>query len=443
MIEKGNKERNRNKRKSMVKISFVILCAVFLNISHVFAAVEKRKTPIPDVFPKIPPYPVVKFLIPVLKKGTVVIIQREKGKTPFITGIVLIDAPLDKVLSVVRDWDRYHEFVPNVSRVRVVKKFPEGGTEIVEYNLAFDVMLGLKFKISYTLLQHFIPSEYIIWGIPAETGKQAFRDVKFIEKYYATPDGKRTIMIYSAYADLASFGFLSKIVYRAFPELQIPSLVAVSTLFPEAVKERIEGKKLIVEPRDINYKEVKIPDRIPLKAILPILRIYRNIIISWYPDKNNVRFFSSFFLTKKGIDDVKGLVTDFTRWPKIFKIVQKVKKEDIPQGYKVKFYIKYKVVFPIKIRYTSIYEWDMNGNRLKCRVDRTEKRDIEGGFCAWDFYSSKWGTIVGFTEFSDLRTGNFFLKVLMDKIKGFGIGLRVAMVSAFSNMLSKELRKRY
>lgn len=396
-------------------------------------------TNVPDFFPKIPPYEIIKELIPVLERASVVIIQKESGKPPFITGIVLINAKTDEVIKVVRTYEKYHEFVPNVSKVKVLERYPESNTQISEYNIGFDIALGIKFTVTYTLEQNFLENEKIIFGLPAKKGTQVFGDVRYIEKYYDTEDGK-TVMVYSAYADLSSFGLLSKLVYKAFPELQIPSLVAVSTLFPEAVKERIENKKIITEPKKINYNEIKLPDRISLKNILPLLRMYGTVIISWYPDNNDVRFFSSFILLpKRNTEYVKSSITDFRSWPRVFRMIEKAEPQVMENGYKVNFRIKYKIALPIELDYTTLYKWDSNGERLSCEIDNSSKKDIEGMLCAWDFYGTKYGTVIGYTEFSDLRTGSYFLKILMDKIQGFGIGLRVALVSAFAELIKRNI----
>ncbi len=402
-----------------------------------FLRIGNAQQNIPDYFPKIPPYQILERLIPILEKASIVIIQKEAGKPPFITGIVLINAPPDDVLRVIKDYERYHEFVPNVSKVRVLERYPEKNTQISEYNIGFDIAFGIKFTVTYTLEQNFLDSERIIFGFPSKKGVQVFGDVRYIEKYYETPD-KRTIMVYSAYADLASFGILSKLVYRAFPELQIPSLVAVSTLFPEAVKERIEGKKLIVEPKSIP-DDLKPAERIKIENILPLLRIYRNVIVSWYPDENEIRYFSSFLLTKKDPAYIRSLITDFRNYPRIFRLIESAEPSITENGYKVKFKIKYKVALPIEIEYSTIYSWNESRTRLECRIDKSAKRDIENGLCAWDIFQTQYGTVIGFTEFSDLRGSSYFLRILMDKVKGFGIGLRVATVSAQMEALDKNL----
>ena len=420
------------KNKSMQKKNYNYYKTLVFSLFSLLMITGSAKAQIPEDFPKIPSYDIIKTLTPILERASVVIIQKEKNKPPFITGILLINEKIDNVIKVVRDFEKYHEFVPNVSKIRILER-KEDGTEIVEYNLAFDVALGLKFKITYTLEQKYDEKNYLIWGLPAKGREQAFSDVRFIEKYYSTEDG-RTVMIYSAYADLASFGFLSKLVYKAFPELQIPTLVSVSTLFPEAVKERIEGKKIIVEPKNVDYEKIKIPQRLPIESLLPILKTYRTIIVSWHPDENNVRFFSSYSLLRKDINYVKSQITNFESWKKVFRIIEDAKPTQIENGYKVKFKIKYKILLPIELEYTQIYTW-IGDSRLECEIDRKEKRDIEGGFCSWDFYETKSGTVIGYTEFSDLRTGSYFLKLLMDKVAGFGIGLRVAMVSAQAEYL--------
>ncbi len=429
-MEKKKNNYNNYYYKTLVFSLFSLL--IITGSVLIITGSVKAQTKIPEGFPQIPSYDVIKTLTPILEKASVVIIQKEKDKPPFITGILLINEKIDNVLKVVRDFEKYHEFVPNVSKVKILEK-KEDGTEIVEYNLAFDVALGIKFKITYTLEQKYDEKEHLIWGLPAKGKEQAFSDVRFIEKYYSTEDGK-TIMIYSAYADLASFGLLSKLVFKAFPELQIPALVAVSTLFPEAVKERIEGKKIIVEPKNIDYDKIKLPQRLPIESLLPILKTYKNIIVSWHPDENNVRFFSSYSLLRKDLNYVKAQITNFESWKRIFRIIEEANATQTENGYKVKLKIKYKVVFPIELEYTQIYNWIDNA-RLECEIDRKEKRDIEGGLCSWDFYETKFGTIIGYTEFSDLRTGSSFLKLLMDKVAGFGIGIRVALVSAQAEYL--------
>jgi len=420
------------KNKSMQKKNYNYYKTLVFSLFSLLMITGSAKAQIPEGFPKIPSYDVIKTLTPILERASVVIIQKEKNKPPFITGILLINEKIDNVVKVIRDFEKYHEFVPNISKIRILER-KEDGTEIVEYNLAFDVALGLKFKITYTLEQKYDEKNYLIWGLPAKGREQAFSDVRFIEKYYSTEDG-RTVMIYSAYADLASFGFLSKLVYKAFPELQIPTLVSVSTLFPEAVKERIEGKKIIVESKNVDYEKIKIPQRLPIESLLPILKTYRTIIVSWHPDENNVRFFSSYSLLRKDIKYVKSQITNFESWKKVFRIIEDAKPTQIENGYKVKFKIKYKILLPIELEYTQIYTW-IGDSRLECEIDRKEKRDIEGGFCGWDFYETKFGTVIGYTEFSDLRTGSYFLKLLMDKVAGFGIGLRVGMVSAQAEYL--------
>lgn len=392
-----------------------------------------------QTFPQTPPYEILKELIPILERGSVVIIQKEADKPPFITGIVLINARVTDVMNMIKDYERYHEFVPNIAKIRVLERRPDTNSQISEYNIGFDIALGLKFTITYTLEQTFLNEENIIFGVPARRGVQTLGDVRYIEKYYATGDG-RTIMVYSAYADLSSFGLLAKLVYRSFPELQIPSLVAVSTLFPEAVKEKMEGIKLITEPKEVDHRKLRLPNRIDLRGIVLALRAYGNMIISWYPNQEGVRFFSSYLLLpRKSVEYVRGVVTDFRRWPKIFRMVEKAEPTEIQDGYKVALGLKYKIVFPIEIEYSMICRWEDDRQRMTCKIDDTSKKDIEGMQCAWDFYETRYGTVVGYTEFSDLRTGSYFLKVLLDRVQGFGIGLRVALVSAFADLIRKNI----
>ena len=387
----------------------------------------------------------ISSLVPILEKGSIVIIH--SGKTKFITGMVLINAPLDDVWRVVTDYEKYHEFVPNVSRLKTTESwaermngYPISGTQFTEYRLGFKAFGLFSFTIVYTLEQHFDKKtdEGLIWGCPAPKGEQAFSEVYYRERYKKTNDG-RTVMIYTAYANLASFGLLSKLVFKSFPELQVPALVATSTLFPEAIKERVEKIKLIVEPKEVDADNVKVPEPIQISTIEHLLKKYKKIIISWYPDKNLIRFFSAYSYLPVPKDKLKTVITDFENWKRFFRIAKSAEKSEYTDnGFFVNFSLRYKLVFPINFNYTVKYRWvdTKQCERLYFELDRSKPKDIEGEWGAWDFYDLGNKSVLGYTVFSDLRSGSLLFKVLMDNLQGFGIGLKVGLTSALIEAFS-------
>ncbi len=74
-----------------------------------------------------------------------------------VTSEVLVAVPVERFYAVVRDYDRYPEFVPTVKRCRARRS--AGGVE-VDYELD----LGLK-KIAYTLKLTEEPPRKVTWSL--------------------------------------------------------------------------------------------------------------------------------------------------------------------------------------------------------------------------------------------------------------------------------------
>lgn len=378
-------------------------------------------------------------LAPVLEKGTIVIIHEEPGKPTFLTGILLIHASFEKVWSVVTDYDHYHEFVPNVIHVIVKEKRPQEGTQDSEYKTGFKAG-PIELGIVWTLEQHLLKDEHMIWGLPAKKGEQAFTEVNYREIYFPV-DETRTIMTYTTYANLSSFGALAKLMFKTFPELETPTLVSVGTLFPESVKERVEGIKIIVEPKDLDRQKVAVPPPLRNSAALEgLVRRFKKVVLSWYPDPNGARFVSSVALVDASPEACRTVVSDFNRYPKIFKVMQKSRKiKGDEKAFTVEFDVKYKVIFPLAFEYSLDYAWSEDRSRLSSTLNQIREHNLGNEWAAWDFYPMDNGTLLSYTNFADLRSAGMFMRLLMDNIVGFGLGLRVGMVSVLMQAFSTAI----
>ncbi|MBI2060086.1 MAG: hypothetical protein HYT87_09975 [Nitrospirae bacterium] len=380
-----------------------------------------------------------KALVPLLEKATIVIIHEQPGKPTFVTGILLIKAPFEKVWATVTDYDHYHEFVPNVIHVKVLEKRPEQRSQDSEYKTG--IKAGpIELGIVWTLEQHLEKDEHLIWGLPAKKGEQAFTEVNYREIYFPV-DENRTVMTYTSYANLSSFGALAKLMFKTFPELETPTLVSVGTLFPESVKERVEGIKVIAEAKSFDWQKVTLPPPIENSAALEgLVRQFKKVVLSWYPDSNGIRFFSSLALVDAPPERCKAVVTDFGRYPKFFKVMEDVRKiKGDANAFTMEFKMKYKIIFPLTFEQSYDYVWQPGGNRLSFSLNRLRDHTIDGEWGAWDFYPMDGKTLMSHTVFNDLRSGGFFLKMLMDNIAGFGTGLRVGMVSVLMQAFSSAV----
>lgn len=380
-------------------------------------------------------------IAPLLEKATVVIIHEAPGQPTFLTGILLIHAPFEQVWSVVTDYERYHEFVPNVVRNRILERRPQERSQDTEYKTGFSAG-PIELGIVWTLEQHLEKDERTIWSIPAKSGEQAFSAVRYREVYFPVDD-HRTIMTYTNYADLGSFGALARLIFKTFPELETPTLVSVGTLFPESIKERVEGTRIAVEPKEIERDRVVLPPPVDASGALEgLLKKFGKVVLSWYPDAQGIRFFSSLAVVDAPAETCRKLIANIAEYPRIFKGVEharKIRGDD--RAYTAEFRVKYRVALPLTFTYSLDYKWEDGGRRLSYSLNRVREHTLEGEWGAWDFQGLDGKTLVAYTSFTDLRSGGLFIRLLMDNIAGFGTGFRVGLVSmvmqAFSSAASR------
>jgi len=177
-----------------------------------------------------------------LSKGELVVIEKpdESGRQ-FVTGMVLIEAPIDRVWDVVTDFDHYDDFMPQTNGVKIIKKT---GDELeVDFNLKFRFSI-VSTKIHY-ILKHKLsrPNK-----MTAKVLKGDFKDMEAEWEFTPAKDGKATIASYRHYSDLTSLGVIVKYLLSEQPQLGAAIAVSTSALVVKAVKARAEAP-----PEDSGY----------------------------------------------------------------------------------------------------------------------------------------------------------------------------------------------
>lgn len=388
-----------------------------------------------DSIPRIVEEINVKDLLPLLKLGTVVLIHKDQKGTEFATGIVLIKAPLKKVWDTLLDYDRYNEFVPNVKQCRVLERKAEDNL-LIEYALKFSVVGLFDVGINYYLDQYY--KKYSeIWGIITEKKKSDFKDVRFRE-YLIDAGEDNTIFVYTAYADLRSSGFLARIIYDAFPELITPTLVSVGTIFPEAVKERIEGVKLNYNPVEVKIDSVNLPQAISnntelFKNFAKIPPTYRTVLFH-NPMSGGVRFASGITHVETEADQLKKVIMNFENYANFISFIKEThllnKNNNL---FSVKYKLLFKVIVPMRINYTLDYEQSAPF-LLDWKLNKKEEHDISGEWGRIEIIPlNHTSSILVYTSFSHLVSTGFFTKMMLKHINGFDMGLRVATTDMVMN----------
>ncbi len=74
-----------------------------------------------------------------------------------------INVAMDKLFEVVQDFGKYPEFIPEMKRVTVLRKSPNG--QDVEFQLEIDLPLGMKKRISYSLAFTENPPQGVRWQL--------------------------------------------------------------------------------------------------------------------------------------------------------------------------------------------------------------------------------------------------------------------------------------
>ncbi|GEM_PF-1679141 len=175
-----------------------------------------------------------------LQNKELVFVDDKKGaKEQYVTAGILIDATPEQVWKVITDFESYPQFYPQTYKTEIV----------AQRGNFYDVKIVLKFKFSiistkvkYTL-RHWLKEKnhIMVWNILSG-------DMKINKGQWTlipTPDGKKTIALYSVYADLKTMGGLVKFVLKREPKLELAMQVSTAILVARSTKERVE--KLISE----------------------------------------------------------------------------------------------------------------------------------------------------------------------------------------------------
>lgn len=413
-------------------IPFIVLAAAMITAPS-FALQDK----VPDITGKID----FNTLKPILEQGTVVLIHKVTvGEPQFCTGIAMMNETRRKVWDTVVDFDQYGQFVPNAKRVWVVDE-PAPETRIVGYHVKFNVVGPLGVNIIYTLEQHFNPFRSI-WGIPAKEGEGVFRDVRYHETFLPV-DADRTIFTYTTYADLKSFSRLGKLFLNAFPEMETPAMIAVDTLFPESLKEKIDGSRLIsgLQRGDLETVEVPSFEGFDLERLRPVLENYR-FVVTHYPDAAGLRFISSLCVIDRPAEEVYRVVRDFDQYPEFMPFVLKSAVSDLGEkGWAVDYETNIKMIFNIELAYRMLYR-EVGPFEFCWEIDHDLPHDVEGDWGRIKVIPlGEDASIFLSTQYVDLGSGSFILRALANRIIAFDLGMRVALAEVNMSMFKKRVEE--
>ena len=166
--------------------------------------------------------------------GQVILVEEEaNGRVKLVTGGTLVQAPPDKVWSLITDFGNYPSWMPQTAAVTAT----DAGTHIkdVTFNLNFTFSVISK-KVSYTTRNTLTPPNKITWNLVE--GDFARTDGAW--NLVPAKGGSATLVFYSTYTDLASMGWIVKSLIEEQPTMEVAIQASTALMVVKSVKEKLE-----------------------------------------------------------------------------------------------------------------------------------------------------------------------------------------------------------
>lgn len=175
-------------------------------------------------------------LVPLLTGGTFVLVDEdEDGVLRSTTSAALVDASPSVVREVITDFERYPEWVPQVSRAKVVAT--KGQSTDVEFTLSFKFGVFFSKSLSYGVRYKSKGGDTIEW----ERVGGDFDENRGTWTLVPLERAKRTAVFYNFYVDLASTGSMVKMALKATPQMEVAIATSTAVLMARAVRARLDS----------------------------------------------------------------------------------------------------------------------------------------------------------------------------------------------------------
>lgn len=355
-----------------------------------------------------------------LNKGEFVFVDFNPGDIPWmVTSGVLINAPPERVYSIITDFRKYTEFMPQVDKVKQVT--PADGLPEVNYTLGFRFAYIIPLTFSYTLKYLPRPPLRIDWvGIKEGAAcHYGFWELVPLE------GGKKTAAFYSLYST-PQWSLFKKIVEKN-PHLLVSTVLSTALIVGEKIKMRAEGGHSINPNHDGRLSESDFNG--DGGNGLEALASQGSFIIIEEPDEKGRRFVTGGTLIHAPPEKVWESITDLNAAPFIFPEVEKasVVGED-HGGTLVRFNLKVNyILYSKRLSYVFRHVPD-KPRTLSWTWVEGDAKDTEG---SWDLIPVSGGgsTLALYRLYSDLKGSSVFARYILTRQPSFEMAIQGSTVS--------------
>ena len=390
---KGNKLKNLLKNKLF--FAFLIIFSLVITVSNVNAIPNVD----PDKIPRIRDIGLdINALSEIVKSKQLILLHpkqkltisvqdkpKEFDNVRFISGIALINAPVEEVKKIITDFDHYTEFMPMLRNAAILEKTKDTITS--DYDLVIKLPL-INIGFQFVLVHKFEKNGDITWDL-----KEGDMSVNIGRWETIAVSKNQTLLINTFWSDYKSVGILMRLLLNAQPDLEIAIPVSSAAMIMDSIKKRAEVN-IPQEKPDLEYLPASpvIPlitkGSISKKTLYEINKIGTILFIhkpSWIETESGpleMKFITAGGLINAPIEKVKELSLSFDRYHEFFQQVAMGKKKKHEYGFVADWSLKFSfVVFNIYVDFTTENIWANKNIITYKRIDG----DLEHIYGCWEW----------------------------------------------------------
>jgi len=295
----------------------------------------------------------------------------------FVSCISIVNAPHEKVKSIVNDYENYSKFMPETISSDV--SFRSKDKVIADYTLQVKIPL-IKINVKFQLEHYLQKDSDITWRLIKGKMKAS------IGRWEIIPVSKnKTLLVNTSWSDHKSAGLLTKLLIKSQPDMSTAIPVSTAALMLNAVKNRAEAEAVNNKINDLNKLPEKpknpliFKDNIPVNTLCHLASIGTILFVhpkQWIKNSNNkpidLNFITAGGIVNAPFNKVKQLSTDSLKIKDLLYQIKRVKVHNNGSiiDWRLRFWFYF---FTLKLDFTNNYKWIDNNTlifeRLKGDID--------------------------------------------------------------------------
>lgn len=354
-----------------------------------------------------------KITVLVNSKQDLELSSAKKGKTftnaRIVTAMTIIDAPVDKVKGVVKDYENYTNVMPRTEKASIIKQYENH--HWVEYLLTFKLpvwAIKIKYLFQYTEEDNGDITVQLLEG-GGESGASRWEFIPLSHD--------RTLLVFSNWNDLENSGFFFKTLVQAQPDLKITIPIISATIAVDAIKKQFPTKPLmpIGQLNTVgSSKNKKILPQVPyydadeVEAISQLTGFGMVLVLHPLSDfrdsfgSTKLEYISVIKKVNVPVNASKILTTNFESYVDFLPPLVELDHRKTKKGFETDWYLKLKFgLLALPIEYSMNYAW-LGENYLYFYLTQGDIESVYGSLQWYPFKNQQAASLFSYTLAIDI-----------------------------------------